>query len=38
MEDQENRKSQWLWFIGLYIAGLSVTALVAWSIRYLLTM
>jgi hypothetical protein len=36
MQDQENRKSRWLWFIGLYVAGLVVTALLAYGLRLLI--
>ena len=36
MQEQENRKSRWLWFIGLYLAGLAVTALVVYGLRLLI--
>ena len=33
-EKPESLKSKWLWFIGLYLAGLLVTAGVAYFFRF----
>lgn len=35
-EAPSSRASRWLWFIGLYCAGLAAMALVAWFFRALL--
>jgi len=35
-ENEKTGKSRWLWFIGLYIVGLVVSALIAYGLRLLI--